>query len=177
MILVTPLSGIEGSIARYRPSHLVTLLSPDHMISTPEGVAPDNHLRLPLDDVSEAWVSACAPCADDVGRLLRFGRSWNGDAPMIVHCWAGVSRSTAAAYALLCDRLRPGSELAIAQALRRRAPHANPNPLIVRLADEALGRGGRMIAAIESIGRGEIVAEGACVELPVLLDDLTSCLA
>jgi predicted protein tyrosine phosphatase len=73
----------------------------------------------------------------------------------------------AAAFTLLCDRLEPGKEGEIAQAIRARAPHAFPNPLIVRHADRALGRGGRMIAAAESIGRGRIVAEGECVEFPL----------
>ena len=176
MILITPLSAIERSIQRYSPSHLVTLLSPEHMIPTPDGVAPDNHLRLAVDDVGEAWVSDCAPCAKHVDDLIQFGRKWTGESPMIVHCWAGVSRSTAAAYALLCDRFRTGTELQIAKALRNRAPHASPNPLIVSLADAALGRGGRMIEAIESIGRGEIVAEGSCVELPLSFNELASCL-
>ena len=58
--------------------------------------------------------------------------------------------------------------------MRARAPHAFPNPLIVRLADEALGREGRMVSAIQSIGRGSIVAEGCCVELPLKLEALVA---
>jgi predicted protein tyrosine phosphatase len=88
---------------------------------------------------------------------------------MLVHCWAGISRSMAAAYTILCDRAGPGSELEIARELRIRAAHAYPNALIVALADRALGRDGRMIEAVASIGRGEIVAEGCCVEFPLAL--------
>jgi predicted protein tyrosine phosphatase len=73
----------------------------------------------------------------------------------------------AAAFTLLCDRLGPGSEHEIAQAIRARAPHAFPNPLIVRHADRLLGRDGRMVAAADAIGRGVIVAEGECVEFPL----------
>lgn len=170
MIVVTPLSALESSIARYRPSHVVTLLSPDHMIETPEGFPAGQHLRLGMNDVAEEWESDCAPCADHVRTLIAFGRGWTAEAPMIVHCWAGVSRSMAAAFTLLCERADPGAEANIARAMRARAPHAYPNPLLVRLADEALGREGRMIAAAESIGRGSIVAEGCCVELPLALD-------
>lgn len=169
MIVVTPLSALESSIARYRPSHVVTLLSPDHMIETPDGFEADRHLRLGMNDVAEAWESDCAPCADHVRTLIAFGRGWTAEAPMIVHCWAGISRSMAAAFTLLCDRAEPGTELEIARALRVRAPHAYPNPLLVRLADEELGREGRMVGAAESLGRGTIVAEGCCVELPLRL--------
>ena len=170
MIVVTPLSALESSITRYEPSHVVTLLSPEHMIETPRGFPSDRHLRLGMHDVADAWTSDCAPCADHVTSLIQFGRGWTAEAPMIVHCWAGVSRSMAAAYVILCDRLGPGSERKAAQAIRSRAPHAWPNPLLVQLADAALEREGRMIAAAEAIGRGTVVAEGCCVELPLTLD-------
>jgi predicted protein tyrosine phosphatase len=145
------------------------------MIPPQSGFEPDRHLRIALDDVSDAWLSACPPSAAQVQNLIDFGRGWTAEAPLLVHCWAGVSRSTAAAYILLCDKLGPGVEFDIARALRSRAPHACPNTLMVQLADDALGRNGRMVSAIESIGRGTIVAEGCCVELPVSLEALANC--
>lgn len=172
MILVTPLSAVEQTIRRYRPSHMVTLLSPEHMIDTPEGLGRDNHLQLSVNDVADTAFAEFPPAAQHIERLLAFGRGWRAEAPMLVHCWAGVSRSTAAAYILLCDRYGPGSEREVAKALRYRAPHACPNALMVRLADRALDREGRMVRAVEEIGRGMIVAEGECVELPVARDEL-----
>jgi predicted protein tyrosine phosphatase len=170
MILVTPLSAVEDTIRSHRPSHLVTLLSPEHMIDTPSGIDAARHLRLSLNDVAEVWASDLPPAEHHVAELLEFGRGWDASAPILVHCWAGISRSTAAAFILLCDRLGPGLEQNIARGIRARAPHAFPNPLLVRLADEALGRNGRMIAAAQSIGRGQIVAEGRVVELPLSFD-------
>lgn len=93
---------------------------------------------------------------------------------MLVHCWAGISRSMAAAYIVLSDRFGAGTERDVAQTIRARAPHAFPNPLLVQLADDILGRHGDMIAAAESIGRGTIVAEGCCVELPIKLGELAT---
>lgn len=172
MILVAPLSAVEGAIRRYRPSHLVTLLSPEHMIETPEGLAPESHLRLGLNDVADAAFSDAPPTERHIEKLIGFGRGWSAEAPMLVHCWAGVSRSTAAAYILLCDRFGAGSETDIAKALRIRMPHACPNPLMVELADRTLERGGCMVRAVEAIGRGVIVAEGECVELPLSREEL-----
>lgn len=172
MILVTPLSEIESAIRRYRPSHMITLLSPEHMIDTPAGIDAARHLRLSVNDVSDVAASELPPSEYHVSQLLEFGRGWNADAPMLVHCWAGVSRSMAATYSILCDRFEPGKERDIARALRYRAPHAWPNPLMVRLADDLLSRQGRMVDAINSIGRGSIVAEGECVEFPLSLDEL-----
>jgi predicted protein tyrosine phosphatase len=170
-ILVTPLSAIEETIRLYRPSHLVTLLSPEHMIDTPGGVERDRHLRLAVNDVADVNDADMPPNAQHIERLLEFGRGWTAEAPMLVHCWAGISRSTAAAYILLCDRSGPGPELEIARDLRYRAPHACPNSLMIRLADTILNRNGHMIAAIQNIGRGSIVALGECVELPLALSD------
>jgi predicted protein tyrosine phosphatase len=166
-ILVSPLSAIEQTIHQYRPSHLVTLLSPEFMIATPPQFAAAHHLRLALSDVSEAWGCDTPPTTSHIERLIEFGHAWNGEAPMLVHCWAGVSRSMAAAYILLCARIGPGYEIEIARTLRTRAPHASPNTLMVRLADETLGREGMMSKAIAGIGRGELVTEGICVAFPL----------
>ncbi len=166
-ILVTPLSSVFESIRRHRPSHLVTLLAPEHMIDTPAGFLSDRHLRLALNDVADEWQSDAPPGPHHIEKLIAFGRDWNAELPILVHCWAGVSRSTAAAYILLCDRLGSGSEARIAAALRTRAPHASPNPLMIRLADTILKRDGRMVQAVQSIGQGQIAAVGECVELPI----------
>lgn len=171
MILVTPLAAVEDTIRDYHPSHLVTLLSPEHMIDTPAGFDPARHLRLSVNDVADAFMADMPPARHHVEQLLRFGRGWDAKAPMLVHCWAGISRSTAAAYILLCDRLGPGKEEQIARHLRAVAPHAFPNPLLVSHADIVLGRGGRMVEAVKAIGRGDIVAEGRCVELSLDLEE------
>src|SRR5690348_11678995 len=169
LILVSSLSAVERTIEQYRPSHMITLLSPEYMIGTPQQIAAEHHLRLAVNDVLEVWASDSPPDESHVARLIEFGRGWDAEAPLLVHCWAGISRSMAAAYTLLCDRTAPGREHEIARAFRARAAHAYPNALIVALADRELGREGRMIEAISSIGRGDIVAEGGCVEFPLNL--------
>jgi predicted protein tyrosine phosphatase len=166
-ILVSPLSALEQSIEAWRPSHLITLLSAEHMIDTPASIAAKHHLKLALNDVIEETQALVPPTQDHMSRLIEFGRDWSAEAPIIVHCWAGVSRSMAAAYTLLCDRTGPGREFEVASTLRQYAPYAWPNALMIRFADTLLHREGRMVAAIASIGRGEVVAEGRCVRLPL----------
>lgn len=160
MIVVCPLSAVEEAIAAYRPSRLVTLLGAEMMIDTPDGIAPDRHLRLSMHDVSGPVDGYVPPAERDVGRLIDFVDAWDRQAPLAIHCWAGISRSTAAAYVALC-RLNPGhDERALAAALRRASPHATPNRMIVSHADSALGRNGRMVSAIAEIGRGADAREG-----------------
>ena len=167
-ILVTPLSALDDAIASHRPSHIVTLLSPEHMIATPAGFSPERHLKLGVNDVADPSAGNDPPARGHIERLLAFTRDWDGKQPLLIHCWAGISRSMASAYAVLCDRLGPGREVEIAMAIRRRAAHANPNPLLVRHADEALGRDGRMIAALHTMGSPLMVAEGVTTALPLV---------
>ena len=170
MILVTPLSAVYDSIRLYRPSHLVTLLSPENMIETPQGIDPAHHLKLGLNDIADPSLGTAPPAARHIEQLIAFGRNWDGSRPMLIHCWAGISRSMAAAFTLLCDRAGPsGSEHRIAQEIRARASYAQPNRLLVQYADQALEREGRMVKAVEAIGPGRLVDEGVPVEFPLSL--------
>lgn len=166
-LLVSPLSRLEDAIAAHGPSHLVTLLSPEHMIATPPGFAPDRHLKLAVNDVADPAAGSAPPSREHIDRLLAFSRAWTGEAPLLLHCWAGVSRSMACAFAILCDRLGQHHEIAVARAMRRRAPHAAPNALLVAHADAALDRGGRMIAARNAMGAPLTVEEGITTDFPL----------
>lgn len=167
-ILVTPLSRLEDAIAAHGPSHLVTLLSPEHMIATPAGFDPARHLKLGVNDIADPAAGTAPPVREHVDRLLAFARDWEAKAPLLIHCWAGVSRSMACAFTILCDRLGPGHEIAIARAMRRRAPHAAPNMLLVAHADAALNRDGRMIAARNAMGPSIQVEEGITTDFPLV---------
>jgi predicted protein tyrosine phosphatase len=79
---------------------------------------------------------------------------------MLIHCYAGVSRSTASAFIAACKLSPHREEAEIARVLRQASPTATPNLRFVALADERLGRGGRMVSAIEAIGRGQECMEG-----------------
>lgn len=140
------------------------------MIDTPDGLDSKRHLRLAIDDIAEPWAGRSHATEAHIWDLLAFTREWDRRAPLLFHCYAGVSRSMAAAFAVLCDRLGPGHEAAIAHLMREKAPHADPNRLIVRLADSLLGRDGDMVRAVESIGRGALVVEGKPVHLPLSLE-------
>lgn len=166
MIHVCPLSAVELIIADHAPSHLVTLINEETMIATPRGIAPGNHLKLPMNDIHEPTDGFVAPSDNHVSELLAFTQSWDRNAPMLIHCWAGISRSTAAAFTTLCALNPHTDELAIAQALREASPTATPNQRIVALADRALGRNGRMVSAIAAIGRGDLAMEAMPFSLP-----------
>jgi predicted protein tyrosine phosphatase len=168
-IYVAPLSLVQTTVAEANVSHLVTLINGETPIVTPPSIVPDRHLRLAMNDICEPQPGLVLPCEDHVSHLVRFAREWDRQAPLLIHCWAGISRSTAAAFISLCALNPAGSELELARTLRRASPTAYPNRLLVALADEILSRQGRMIAAVEDIGRGRIADEAEVFSLPALL--------
>lgn len=166
-LLVAPLSSLEETIATHAPSHLVSLLSPEHMIETPAGFAAERHLKLGVNDIVDPAAGTAPPARAHIDALLEFSRGWDARQPLLIHCWAGISRSMASAFTILCDRLGPDREIEIARAMRQRAPHAQPNRLLVSHADEALGRGGRMVAALNTMGPPLVVEEGVITAFPL----------
>jgi predicted protein tyrosine phosphatase len=160
MIHVCSLALLHDTVNATGARHVVTLLKEIALVQRPAAVAAENHLHIDVDDISRPMDGYTHPCEEHVGRLLKFVRDWDRAAPMVIHCYAGISRSTASAYAAACA-LNPGrEETAIAWELRRASRTAVPNRLIVALADKLLKRDGRMTAAIETIGPGAAAYEG-----------------
>jgi predicted protein tyrosine phosphatase len=160
MIVVSSLNDCAIMAAQHRPSHVLTLLSPDHAEQTLPLCAPaPAYLKLHFHDITEKRAGLIEPNIELITAILQFGRSWSSDHPMLIHCWAGISRSSAAAFLIACDR-NDQCEDRIARELRQRAPFATPNRLMVALADDLLGRAGRMLDAVDRIGRGVDAFEG-----------------
>jgi predicted protein tyrosine phosphatase len=159
MIHVCSLSRLQETVEDIGARHVVSLIGDETRVERPHGIAPENHLWLRLHDISAPLDGYVLPDEDHVANLLQFVRGWDRQAPLVVHCFAGISRSTASAYASVCALNPHRDESKIARALRRASPTATPNIRIVSLADRLLGRDGRMIAAIETIGRGIMADE------------------
>jgi predicted protein tyrosine phosphatase len=166
MIHVSSLSALNGVRASLQSFDLLTLLSPDYPHVDWREFACERHLRLAFHDIVEPMAGLTAPDRDLMQAVLDFGRKREDQRALLIHCWAGISRSSAAAYAIACDR-NPAFEREIALELRGRSPSATPNRLMVRLADDLLQRDGRMVDAIDGIGRGAEAREGEPYTLPL----------
>ena len=153
-IHVCPLSAVPDTVARSKASHLLTWLQDEIVVETPRLILPERHIRFHIHDISEPLPGYVQPGREHIDQLIEFALDWGGRGPIVVHCWAGISRSTAAAYTALCAINPEASEALIATRLRHASPTAYPNRLMIRLADAALGRDGRMVRAVEAIGRG-----------------------
>jgi predicted protein tyrosine phosphatase len=152
-------------LARTGASHLISAINADLAPVTPEGMARERHLKLDMHDIIETQEGARAPAHEHVGELIEFVHAWDRTAPLLIHCYAGLSRSTAAAFITLCALNPQAPERAIALALRRASDTAVPNRRFVGLADAVLKRDGRMLAALEHMGPNRIALE--CVPFGV----------
>lgn len=167
MIHICPQSQLAQTLETSGASHVISLLSMNADFERPPGLFPANHLCLAMHDVAEERPGLMAPAIEHVEAILDFARACDRDAPLVVHCYAGISRSTAAGYAIAAALTPERDEAELALMLRARAPSATPNNLIVAHADRLLRRDGRMVRAIRAIGRGAEAFEGTSFCLPV----------
>lgn len=86
-----------------------------------------------------------APNLRDVKRILAFTNQLPANARVLVHCRAGVSRSTAIAYAIFCQHSQPGTEFDNLTHVESLRDLVMPNRLIIELADKVLNRKGGML--------------------------------
>ncbi|HEX2215759.1 MAG TPA: protein tyrosine phosphatase [Xanthobacteraceae bacterium] len=161
MIHVCSLARLPATVEEVGARHIVTLINDETKVVRPQCVRAEDHLFLGMHDIATELEGFRAPAEEHVHQLIAFAERWHRRTPLVVHCWAGVSRSTAGAFIAACALNPKRDEARIARAIREGSPTATPNARLVALADNILGRSGRMIAAIDAIGRGTECFEGA----------------
>lgn len=159
-VYVCPLSHVADTVSLSKASHLISLINDDTLVVRPDSIPLENHLFLGINDIIEAQEGMTLPGEEHVSRLITFASAWDRQRPVVVHCWAGISRSTAAAFITMCIAKPDRDEAAIARRLRAASASATPNARIVAIADDLLGRKGRMVDAVAAIGRGAEASMG-----------------
>ena len=169
MIHVCSLARVDETLAATGAERLLSLLAAGTAMNRPAAVAAGNHLLLSMHDIAEARDGLTLPGEEHVQAVLDFARGWARSRPLVVNCFAGISRSTASAYIVAAALAPQRDEMELAQTLRALSPSATPNPRLIALADGLLGRQNRMVKAIASIGRGADAYEGTpfCLKIDV----------
>lgn len=167
-IWICSLAAAPQMAQKLKPARIVSLLSPYDSFPVFEGVERDSHLHVPIHDITEDVGEWQAPASSDAEKVIRFVEGWDKSAPLLIHCWAGISRSTASAFITACLHNPTADEEEIAWAIRSASPTASPNPRLVGHADALLGRNGRMSRAIDRIGRGDVSEEARAFSIPSL---------
>jgi len=170
-IWICSLAAAPKLAQKLRPSRVVSLLSPYDTFPVFHGLSADLHLQVPIHDITADIGAWRAPLAADAERVIRFVESWDRVDPLLIHCWAGISRSTASAFITACVHNPKADEEEIARAIRSASPTASPNPRLIAHADALLGRNGRMSKAIETIGRGDVADEAKTFSIPSTFGD------
>src|SRR5271170_4421062 len=147
-------------------SHILSILDPEW----PEPAAFrdfDPHLRTTLyfHDEIEPRPGVVLPDRADIETILAFGRDVGADLRhLLIHCHAGISRSTAALPMILAQAFPQESEDAIVARLSRIRPQAWPNSRMVGFADELLAREGRLSTAVSGIYARRLAARPELAE-------------
>jgi predicted protein tyrosine phosphatase len=160
MLHVCSLAALPDTVKATGASHVLTVMANVEQVQRPVSVLPANHLKVSMDDITEQMDGFVAPSEQHIERVLAFVRGWDRSAPMVVHCYAGISRSTASAFMTACALNPHRDEISIAKQIRAASAIAQPNRLIVSLADKMLGREGRMLRALDEMGPGSMMVEG-----------------
>ena len=166
-IYVCSLAKLETTVTRSKASHIASLISDGSAVQRPQGVRAKDHLILAFNDISAPMQGMTPPSEIHIDQFLRFVKNWNRAAPLVVHCWAGISRSTAGAMIALCTFKPDLDEDDIAGRIRAGSPEATPNSAMIAIADRLLERDGRLVRAAERIGRGRDAFEGTVFSLAV----------
>ena len=172
IICVCPLSSVQECVTNYRPDRIVSMLDPAFAFPDVGINYFGKHLLLRFHDIHSPSENEVMPSTTHVTELLSFLDKWNREKPILIHCRAGIGRSPATAFIATCLVNPETDERKIAANLRHTAPHVRPNQTLVKIADQAMNRNGRMIDAIIASAEESpptSVAEGCVFELPSIL--------
>ncbi len=142
-------------------SHVLSILDPAAPVPEAFG-AYGEHARLELrfDDIIELTPGLIAPDLGHVEQILAFGRSLTAEplrsARLLVHCHAGISRSTASMALMLAQAMPDQSATAIVEQVHAIREKAWPNLRLIELGDEVLGRNGSLVAAVHTLHAAQL---------------------
>jgi predicted protein tyrosine phosphatase len=137
-------------------THVLSILDPEWPDpSAFDAFLPHRRLALRFHDIIEPLPDRLPPTRRDVEQLLAFGCELGEPSlnHLLVHCHAGVSRSTAAAALILAQAFPDRPAVDALDAVVRLRPHAWPNLRILEFGDELLGRNGEIVAAAAQVYR------------------------
>ncbi len=167
-IVVAPLARIAEMAVRHRSREMISLMAKEQAFHRPAVIQAHRHLLLHMNDIAfKGTGNLVAPDETHVGKIVDFARSWDQSAPLLIHCWMGVSRSPAAALISALAVEPDQDDEVLARRLRAVSPYATPNARLIEFADDILGRNGRLVAAVRSIGRGADANGNAPFTLPL----------
>ncbi len=127
---------VRKTVKRFEATHLISLVDPDDRMARPHRIERGNHLVMFFDDVADPDLPD-APQQEHLLRAIEWADRLPETARLVVHCTAGVSRSTALSYGLLRCSMREQDAMAYVMHVR---PEARPNLLMMQHLETMFGQ-------------------------------------
>lgn len=168
---VLGLSEAEVEIGRAWPTRIVSAITDRHHFP----LQGDHHLIVDVEDVHTEQGTAYAT-ADMLETILDHTADLNDEDRLLVHCFAGQSRSTAVMIAILVQHGATAREAF--DAVQENRPMMIPNQLITRLVDARFGLNGELVQindahvteALRSPQRTENVDAASVIAMKRIMD-------
>jgi predicted protein tyrosine phosphatase len=155
-VFVTHAGGLAKLTSKVRATHILTLLDPGQRPFLHPHTDRKNWCHVICEDDLDP-IHKNAPTMETVAQILAWGSTLPVDAVVIVACFAGVSRSTAAALLLLVQHHGIDKVDGCIDLLLKVRPQACPNSLITLYGDELLGCGGELFQKAEAVATAKIL--------------------
>src|SRR5271165_17880 len=143
---------------------ILTLIEPFCHVPYRDELVPDLLAQTYIHRIGvsdhEQPIGHYSPNHNTIEQILYFSSLLTEEDDILVHCWAGKSRSPAAALVILYDKLRDYQKAR--ETLLRIRPQAAPNRLICRLAD----------THFNSVRHGEAQANNSVTPLYDIADEI-----
>ena len=157
-IAVCGLEELEGH-CQTNATHVLSILDPDYPVPEAFGQYGE-HARLELRfvDIVDETPGLLRPGPEHVEQILAFGRAVQAEpgASLLVHCHAGISRSTASLVLILAQSMPEVAAADVLEAVHAIREKAWPNLRMMELGDAMLGRGGTLVAATTALHRAQL---------------------
>ena len=104
-IHISSLADMPRLVRKLGIRDLISIIQPNAQPPTPPEIEPVRHYRCAVHDIVKSNPGDILAERSRIADLIAFLRTWDGEAPLLIHCLAGVSRSTAAgliAHVLIC---------------------------------------------------------------------------
>lgn len=153
-ILVCSKSMVPDMVSDHNVTHIISLLDPRDSLPLTSQITSCERLHLVFEDVLDE-TDKNAPTREQVQTLLSWTKNLPRDAVVLIHCFAGISRSTAAAIGILAQETK-NIEKSI-EIIKSQRPNLCPNPVISKFADDILGFNGQLHDECEKVANFRIL--------------------